>query len=178
MSKRHNTKSFVLGASVALLGLGVYGVAVTIPNTFTSGSTISSAQMNANFAALKAAVDALEAKQNLVGKRGLYGYAWVNDASSATSTPDASYRFNSSGGAISVTRSSAGTYVVTFAGLGRNEAGGHVQVTSYGSGANYCKVGSWSSAAGAANNDFAVNVRCYTSAGVLSDSQFDIQVSW
>jgi hypothetical protein len=47
--------------SVAVLAssLGL-AVAVTIPNTFTTGTAISSAQMNANFAALGTAVTAVE----------------------------------------------------------------------------------------------------------------------
>ncbi|PYE54223.1 hypothetical protein DES52_106189 [Deinococcus yavapaiensis KR-236] len=69
-------------------------------------------------------------------------------------------------------------YQVAFAGLGRNEAGGHVQVTAYGSGANYCKAGSWTSAAGAANNNFTASVLCFTADGAASDSMFDIQGRW
>ena len=45
----------------ALGSLGVYALAVTIPNSFSSGQTISAAGFNANFAAIKTAVDALEA---------------------------------------------------------------------------------------------------------------------
>ncbi len=46
--------------AITALGLLVWGAAVTIPNTFTNGDIISASQMNANFAAVKAAVDANE----------------------------------------------------------------------------------------------------------------------
>ena len=56
-----NLKSFALGASLALGLLGVYALAVSIPNIFAGGEVISAAKMNANFEALKTAVNALEA---------------------------------------------------------------------------------------------------------------------
>lgn len=63
-----NLKYFVLGAAIVAAGLGA--LAVNIPNSFTAGQVISAAGLNANFAAFKAAVDALETalptKQNRV----------------------------------------------------------------------------------------------------------------
>lgn len=56
-----NLKSFALGASLTLGLLGVYALAVSLPNLFASGDVISAAKMNANFAAVKSAVDSLEA---------------------------------------------------------------------------------------------------------------------
>ncbi|MEJ2287284.1 MAG: hypothetical protein P8Y02_01355 [Deinococcales bacterium] len=47
--------------AVTALGLLVWGAAVTIPNSFSDGDVISASEMNANFAAVKAAVDANEA---------------------------------------------------------------------------------------------------------------------
>jgi hypothetical protein len=58
---RHNIRNLVIGFAVGSLGLAL---AVTIPNAFTSGAVISSSAVNANFTALKTAVDALEAKQS------------------------------------------------------------------------------------------------------------------
>ena len=46
--------------AVTALGLLVWSAAVTIPNNFADGDIISAAQMNANFAAVKAAVDTNE----------------------------------------------------------------------------------------------------------------------
>ena len=55
---------FVFVWALALTAFILLGL--TIPHTFTAGSTISSAQMNANFDAVKAAVDALEARVDAV----------------------------------------------------------------------------------------------------------------
>ncbi len=56
-------RSLVVGL---LLGsLGLYGLAaVSIPNTFSAGTPIKASEVNANFSAVKTAVDALEAKIN------------------------------------------------------------------------------------------------------------------
>ncbi|WP_456413420.1 hypothetical protein, partial [Oceanithermus profundus] len=56
----YKTKYVLLGVFVTALGL--WGLAVTIPNTFSSGEVVSAAKMNENFQALKTAVDTLEAK--------------------------------------------------------------------------------------------------------------------
>jgi hypothetical protein len=67
------------------------------------------------------------------------GYA-LADQETATSpyTPAASTRFNSSGGAITVSRINVGRYSVTFAGLGRPPGGrDNVQVTGVAGGAVY-----------------------------------------
>jgi hypothetical protein len=60
MNMKTNLKSFALGASLTLGLLGVYALAMSIPNGFTAGDVISAAKMNANFTAVKTAVDALE----------------------------------------------------------------------------------------------------------------------
>jgi hypothetical protein len=53
--------------------------------------------------------------------------------------------------------------------------GGHVQVTAYGSeNSNYCKVTSWSTG----GRDFSAGVRCYTHAGALADTRFDLLFVW
>lgn len=60
-TQKRFTHGQFLGALAALfLGIVTVAYAVTLPNTFTSGTAISSSQMNANFSALKVAVDALE----------------------------------------------------------------------------------------------------------------------
>ncbi len=50
-------RRFTLGFGVGLVG---FAVAMTVPNSFTSGTPISSSAVNANFTAVKTAVDALE----------------------------------------------------------------------------------------------------------------------
>jgi len=95
------------------------------------------------------------------------------DQPSATSSyaPDAATSFNSSGGAISVTRTGIGSYSVSFAGLGR-PAGGrdNVQVTGYSGGPVYCKAVSWD----ASGADLVVTVRCVRRDATLADSKFTI----
>jgi len=116
-------------------------------------------------------------------------YVWANTASSAIGvpyTPSTVYSYNAVGRAAgnTVTRTAIGTYTVTcrgvgggplFGGSGTWGAGGHVQVTAYGSeDADYCKVQSWVSGGA----DFSATVRCYNSSGALSDNRFDLLFVW
>lgn len=57
--KGSNIKFFFLGA--AIVASGLWAAAVTIPNNFAAGDALSASKLNANFAAVKTAVDALEA---------------------------------------------------------------------------------------------------------------------
>ncbi len=67
--KRFFGKRFSLAEVAGLLAVGLVGVAfyasaVTIPNTFTRDTTISSSQMNANFQAVAQAIANIEAGLN------------------------------------------------------------------------------------------------------------------
>ena len=116
-------------------------------------------------------------------------YLWAHDASPAIGvayTPSTTYSYNAVGrsAANTVTRSGTGSYTVTcrgvgggalFGGSGSWGAGGHVQVTAYGSeDADYCKVGGWSTGGA----DFSASVVCYNSAGARSDSRFNLLFVW
>ena len=116
-------------------------------------------------------------------------YIWANSATSAIGvpyTPSTVYSYNAVGrsAANTVTRTAVGVYSVTckgvgggalFGGSGTWGPGGHVQVTAYGSeDADYCKVSSWTTGGA----DFTVGVRCYNSAGALSDNRFDLLFVW
>ena len=100
------------------------------------------------------------------------GYVWANEPASASYIPSSTFSFNSSGGAISITRSGVGTYNVRFSGLGSAATGGNVLVTAYGGVSETCKVVNWN----AAGADFVVNVRCFSSTGASADSQYSINV--
>jgi hypothetical protein len=122
--------------------------------------------------------------------RGAYVlcYVWANNASPALNAPyvpSSTYSYNTVGraNANTVTKTSTGNYTVTckgvgggalFAGSGTWGAGGHVQVTAYGPGPNYCKVNSW--ATGGA--DFTAFVSCYNPNGAFADNRFDLLFVW
>jgi hypothetical protein len=96
------------------------------------------------------------------------GYVWANQAASASYTPSASYQYVEIGGApstdsITATRSSAGSYALTFPGLTSLDPSLALAV-AYGSTSEHCKVQSWGLG--------IVAVRCYTAAGVAADSRF------
>ena len=90
-------------------------------------------------------------------------FAWANQSTTASYTPSTSYSYNPSG-AISVTRSSPGSYAVTFNGL--NGSGGTVQVDAYNSNAT-CYSGGW-------GGSFQASVNCVDTSGNFVDSQFVI----
>lgn len=86
--KRFTTGQFLGAIAALLLGLVAVAYAVTLPNTFTSGTSISSSQVNANFSALKVAVDALEAKVNPSGiTTRIVAMGRVNGSSITQTTP-------------------------------------------------------------------------------------------
>ena len=116
-------------------------------------------------------------------------YVWAHNPTQAINvpySPNGTYSYNAVGRAVAnlVTRTAVGTYLVTckgvgggplFAGSGSWGAGGHVQVTAYGTeDADYCKVGGW--ATGGA--DFSATVRCYNSNGLPSDNRFTLSFLW
>ncbi len=175
------TKYFVLGALLATMGL--WGLAVTLPHAFNSGDEIKSAEMNANFQALKNAVDALEAKLSKVSasqkapptKVGALAYVLVK----ANGTKWSGYEFNPSG-TITTTRTSQGKYKVHFNGLALG--GGIVLVSTYlGTGTNasfqdnVCHVRSFGGS--------TVNVECFDmdsangqDIGMPQDASFSVLV--
>lgn len=99
---------------------------------------------------------------------GNIGYAWADQPSAASYVPAASYQGNSTGGTNRITRFGVGGYQVFLPNLGG--AGGHVQVTAYGSGSERCKVGGW----GPSGTDQVVTVLCFTAAGVAVDTRFTV----
>jgi hypothetical protein len=92
-------------------------------------------------------------------------YVWANDGTAASYVPSSTYSWNSTGGAINITRTGTGAYSVSLGG--QNLGGGTVEVTAYGDTNSYCKVGSWGGS--------SVNVVCFSgTTGVAVDSQFDL----
>ncbi len=103
------------------------------------------------------------------------GFAWANQPTGPSYTPDPAYSRNTSGGAIQISRGGVGIYKVWFEGLGgRGRAGGNVQVTAYGPAPTACNVERWDSG----QNDFIVFVRCFKLAGNPVDTRFSVLVGW
>jgi hypothetical protein len=99
------------------------------------------------------------------------GYALADQPAASTYSPAASTSFNSSGGAITVTRANTGIYTVTFAGLGRPPGGrDNVQVSAYGTAPVYCKTKAWDGSSA----DLVVNVLCLNKDAASVDSKFTI----
>jgi hypothetical protein len=96
-------------------------------------------------------------------------YLWANQQSASSYTLSTSYQWNSTGGAMSVTHTpGSGRYLVTLGG--QDLSGGTVEVTAYGAGNAYCKVGGWGGT--------SVDVECFNgSNGAPVESQFDLLFS-
>lgn len=106
-----------------------------------------------------------------LGRR--FGFAVANQASTPSYVPIPSTAFNSSGGAISASRSSTGRYQMTFAGL--QTLAGHgenVQATAMGAVLRTCNVVSW----GNAGNGLAISIECRDGAGNLADTRYQVMV--
>lgn len=115
-------------------------------------------------------------------------YLWANQPSPAVGVPyepSTTYSFNAQNraGGISVTKIATGAYSVKCTGVGGSSpwgSGGHVQVSAYGSGNNFCHVGSWSTG----GPDFSASVYCFGPGGgggggpAPKDSQFDLEFLW
>lgn len=115
-------------------------------------------------------------------------YLWANDPSPAIGAayvPSTLYSYNAVGrsAGITVTKTGTGSYSVIcrgvgggslFSGSGLWGAGGHVQVTAYGSTPDNCKVQGW--VTGGA--DFSATVRCFNAAGSPADNRFDLLFVW
>jgi hypothetical protein len=97
----------------------------------------------------------------------IVGYVFSGDPAAAESTPAAIYSYNASGGAMKITRTAAGQYTVSFAGLG--VLGSSVALASaYGTAGGLCH---WVSTAGE-----EVKVRCISAAGNNTDAKFVLTV--
>jgi hypothetical protein len=103
-------------------------------------------------------------REGTPGREG--GYVYADQPSAPSYTPRLDYQWNSAGGAISITRSSPGVYLVNFPG--QTQPGGTVEVTAYGADDHFCKVQGWV----ARTFSQQVAVTCFTAAGSPADSYF------
>ncbi|MEM1008640.1 MAG: hypothetical protein AAGJ35_06505, partial [Myxococcota bacterium] len=88
-----------------------------------------------------------------------------------THTPSGLLSYNSTGKTNTVKFLGTGRYEVIV--RGQSLPGGHVQITSYGNPAHYCKVQSWTRK----NNNTHVFVRCFRTTGALTNSLFSLLYS-
>lgn len=89
----------------------------------------------------------------------------LNPPGNGNANPQFSY--NSSGATNLLTHVATGQYRVDIPNLGATP-GGHVQVSSLGSGDRRCKVGSW----GSSGSTIQVDVFCFTRTGAPADEDF------
>jgi Papain family cysteine protease len=95
------------------------------------------------------------------------GYAWANNPTSSSYTPNPAYQYNSSGATNTISRSGVGSYTVAFPNLGVN--GGTALVTAYGLAAT-CEVTNWLPVGTAQD----VDVRCFNSSGAPVNTAFTV----
>jgi hypothetical protein len=95
------------------------------------------------------------------------GWAWAPNPSMDSYSAPPNYSFNSSGGAIVISRYTQGLYTVLFEGL--SVGAGNAQVTAYGAGNEYCNLMSWGSN--------AVNVACFAQGGAPVDTRFVVSLT-
>jgi hypothetical protein len=94
------------------------------------------------------------------------GFVWAYDPANPAYVASGPYHFNSAGGAVNISRTAAGRYLVSFVGLGG--PGGVAHAQAYGGNSNYCNVMNWNGEGGNEN----VTVHCFNAAGTLTDSTF------
>lgn len=108
---------------------------------------------------------------------GIGAYAWLNDSTSSSYTPNSTYSFNANDSEcfstvdIAAGRSATGQYFVIYDDKGGS--GTTVHVTAYGS-SRYCKVRDLNAIADGAGwtDDAEVLVDCYDSSGNGADTQY------
>jgi hypothetical protein len=101
---------------------------------------------------------------------GDLAFAYASQPTATDYAPPGSASHNPAG-TMRVFRNAIGDYTVRFTGLGSRltSNGGHAQAVAIGTGAQHCKVRSWTGGA-----DLLVNVLCYSRAGALKDVKFNV----
>jgi hypothetical protein len=96
-------------------------------------------------------------------------YTYGNKPSSHGYTPEKDYSYNSTGGAIGITRAGLGEYSVTFYGMGPEAGQGTVDVTPEGLQAAVCSVVGWHSSGA----NLVVGVDCFAVSGARANEYFE-----
>lgn len=97
-------------------------------------------------------------------------YAYGNNPSARSYTPEKGFSFNSTGEGIRIGRSNTGTYTVRFFGLGAFAGQGTVDVTAEGLQPSQCEVVRWT--ADSTGSILLVFVDCFAVSGAKMDAPF------
>jgi len=100
-------------------------------------------------------------------------FAWANSSTSSSYSPNSSYSYNSSGGDITIQRSSIGKYQVTFAGVKNPNNLGHAQASPYGSNNRLVTISDLTFS----GDDVIVDVSVFSSSGTPTDGLFNVYYS-
>ena len=164
---------------LGLIPIALHATPVPTLTSFTAGTAISASQMNANFTAVKTAVDdndaritTLENSKFIRSANGTTVYAF-NDNAGGSSIPLTTINQFNYGNPINITRNSAGDYRVTFTGLNCDK-GMFIANASVNNPIEQllCRMTSWSTSASDCNAD----VICFISnmSSSKTDSTFTI----
>ncbi len=100
------------------------------------------------------------------------GFAWANNPTAASYTPDPLYSHNSGGAAVTAARLGPGNYLIRWTNL-LKVGTETVLVTAYGAANRWCRAGGWGDVSA---TEFGVGVNCFDAAGNPADAQYDIIV--
>jgi|KBSMisStandDraft_5_1062788.scaffolds.fasta_scaffold222727_2 hypothetical protein len=174
------SKWYVFAALAIVVPVVAVASPTSVPNTFGSGTVISSSKMNDNFSAvvtginaidtrvstLEAKVAALEAKKSLPSSEGVFAYVGT-----AVSDGPIARTFNSTGGTNSLTGTN-GSYTVMLGGITCPGNGIAVAQAAGASGIS-CRVnGDWSTPA--AGGGCQLFVGCFNVSGNLVATPFSL----
>jgi hypothetical protein len=135
-----------------------------VRRTVTAGPAV---RLIVSVLAVTATVSVLPIRPAAAVAAPVSGYVWANQPSVTDYTVSHIWAYNSTGGDITIHRSSAGVYHVRFRGMA--VPGGIAHARPYGPGNTaICTVAGWRSRTG----DEVVNVRCFDAAGVPADTRF------
>jgi hypothetical protein len=157
--------SLGVGGNVQVTSYGAYASAGEYCKVVSWGSnTVSVDCFDATGAAADSYFTALYTKGT---SSTALAYADADIPLAPSYTPNTSFSYNPSGGAITATRSGIGSYSMTWTGFGVNgTGGGHPNVTAYGVGSARCQIAGW--------GGDTVSVLCFDSAGNPADRRYSI----
>ena len=157
-------KAVVL-SSMVLLGTNVIAQDIELVE-FSANTAAKADEVNSNFSALKAQIDA---RTPLA-----WGYLWSGSAAGGLSStdpivvPPGTYAFNSTGGQMIFERRSVGNYAITFEDQPNSNGIGYASADVYGSTAgSKCNVRNWARQ--------QINVICVDAANSPVDVNFTVE---